>query len=301
MPRPSVGFSPDSRLLVSVTNSGVVTIWSSDGSLVTTLESDEAGVVDAAFSPAGRLVGTCDVAGRVKMWDVTTWQVVATFSGRPDPDSSAPQAGRGTRLAFAPNGRRLAVGAWSDLGQVHVWDLGPELSARWEGSILAHNHSVTDLTFSRDGRLLLVIDHCDPIVEGADPEKDVVRLFDAQSLAPIVAQAIPDDIPVAAAISPTGQSLAAAGGAGTVWIWPTGSQHTLTRFPAHANAWDWREGAPQYAIGSLDWAPTGSMIATAGMDPLNQQTPEPPAIPYSGPIEWTIKLWEVHEATQSRI
>jgi WD40 repeat protein len=69
------------------------------------------GVLDVAFSPAGRLLATGDGNGNVYLWSAATGQMIATLS---DPGAN----GLGP-LAFSPGGGMLATG--DDKGRALLW------------------------------------------------------------------------------------------------------------------------------------------------------------------------------------
>ena len=64
-----------------------------------------------------------------------------------------PDAGRFHALAFAPDGRTLALAEWqSNEGDILLWDLEAN---RLRSRLAGHTDGIGQLAFSRDGRLLV--------------------------------------------------------------------------------------------------------------------------------------------------
>jgi WD40 repeat protein len=171
-------------------------------------------------------------------------------------------------------------------GVVHVWDVSPSgAEPKWVGSLLDPKQSVFDLGFSPDGRWLAITDGVDNL------KRDVVRVYDAVSLQLAQVFSVPQDIPKAVAFSGDGRYLAVAGAAGSVWVWDTQTWTRLGSIAAHVDAWDHRQGAPDWQIGTLAWSAATGILATGGMDPLEMQDLKT-GQPYTGPIKYTFKLWQ---------
>jgi WD40 repeat protein len=131
-------FSPDGRRIVSASADGVAKVWStSSGGQIARLEHDGP-VTAAAFDGSGKRILTASADGTARVWDVVTGQLLAELSG------SAPVA----NASFDPSGARVAVASGT---RVRVWDWRRNSVQR----ALTHGGTVTGVTFSRDGRLLL--------------------------------------------------------------------------------------------------------------------------------------------------
>jgi WD40 repeat protein len=65
-----------------------------------------------AFSPDGKTLASGSADHTIKLWDVASGKVQATFSGHTDQVRS---------LAFSPDGRTLASGSWDRT--IKLWDL----------------------------------------------------------------------------------------------------------------------------------------------------------------------------------
>jgi WD40 repeat protein len=118
----SIAFSPDGRLVAAA---GDRAAWVYDvatqrpagpglpaGDLSSPV-SDSNSTRTPAFSPDGRLLAVGDLAGQVRLWDVTRHRL----AGRPIDTNSAPVRD----IAFSPAGRIVAV---AGAGTVGLWDVG---------------------------------------------------------------------------------------------------------------------------------------------------------------------------------
>ncbi len=118
---------------------------------------------DLAWSPAGDLIAACDggLASEIKLFSAVDGQAVRTLTVNRPPGGGC-STGPG-RLAFSPDGRRLAFGDGADLlghrddadnqgsGSVTVWNVQTgEVVARLPG----HSGGVNGLAFVGDDRLV---------------------------------------------------------------------------------------------------------------------------------------------------
>lgn len=156
----SVSFSPDGRLLASAGDDGIIKIWDVDSgkekrSIVAhipheTPNTHDYRIFSVRFSPDGAMLASgsggfecidCMPYGEVKMWDVETGKLKATFSPLKDYAWS---------LAFSPDGNLLASA--SARGKVRIWDLeSREVIAELDG----HKDDVLSLVFSSAGDCLV--------------------------------------------------------------------------------------------------------------------------------------------------
>jgi WD40 repeat protein len=158
------------------------------------------------FDPAGRLLLAGGTDGQVHFWDVATGREVG-------PALAAPRFGPEawvTRVAFSPDGRRIAT---SSQKAVVLWDAA---SRKPDGAPLPHDGLVWGLAFLPDGRLATCVDD------------GTVRVWDLAArrvvLGPLRHCGAPNYYYTLAAY-PKGPILASAGQDGRVVFWDTASGH----------------------------------------------------------------------------
>jgi WD40 repeat protein/serine/threonine protein kinase len=202
----------------------------------------DASVLSVAISPDGERIASADQHGFLKIWDVSSGQLLHSIRAYP---------GRQARcVAFSPDGQRLASACWD--GTVTIWEAerGRPLHS-WK----AHP-SANRVAFSSDGRYL--------VSAGADerPKKGEVRLWDAITYAEIMAVTGLNKREVRGlALSPDGQRLAISFLADPeVIIWDMGSGRELFTFRGHTG----------FGVNCVAFSPDGQWIAS-GSAMANQQ------------------------------
>jgi len=146
-----IAFSPDGKTLVSGNwDDKTIKIWDvASGNNTATFTTDSGGgaiarglVSSLAFSLDGKTLAAGDMAGNVKLWDVTTGKKRSIVLG----DGDNPCC-----VAFSPDGRTLAAGGCFD-GKINLWDVksGKELCT------IDSDYDVYSVAFSPDGKTLAV-------------------------------------------------------------------------------------------------------------------------------------------------
>ena len=96
-----VVFSPDGRLLVSLSHDGKARLWETEtGKELSVLRGHEGQVQAAAFSPDGRHVVTAGKDNTVRVWETATGLALATYRAQDDTDA----------VAFNRDGRYIITG-----------------------------------------------------------------------------------------------------------------------------------------------------------------------------------------------
>ncbi len=134
-------FSPDNARLAAAENSGVVKIWDlATGRELCKAELSRGSARMLCFShDVNRLAAPCSDE-KVRILDAASGHEVS-----PPPNSSMT-----SRLAFSPDGTRLATGIYG--GTVKVWDL---TTGQETLTLKGHTSMVTGLAFSADGHRLI--------------------------------------------------------------------------------------------------------------------------------------------------
>ncbi|HUG93375.1 MAG TPA: WD40 repeat domain-containing protein, partial [Planctomycetaceae bacterium] len=213
----TLAVSSRGKLLATGSTDHTVALWDlSTGRLVHRLEHDGP-VESVAFNADGTLLATgCTVMAPelggplgciVTLWNVESATVLRTIG----------ELDSGTKLAFSPDGRRLAAGG---MGTLKVWDVE---TSRELHAIDAHmsedrmsRHGVSSLAFSPDGTIIASASHEG---SGLRSPPGVVKLWDAGT--GVLRQTLKGQAArcESVAFSPDGRTLATGGGGGSVVLW----------------------------------------------------------------------------------
>ncbi|MFH1924086.1 MAG: WD40 repeat domain-containing protein [Planctomycetota bacterium] len=150
-----VTISPDGRYALSGGHDGAVRLWRlpkvPDPEARSAGEAHrfihDAGVYTVAFSPDGRRALTAGFDLTLRLWDVNTGSQLRLFQGQKAWDHI-------NDLAWSPDGRYalLAAGQYQGSQRLSLWDIDAWREVR---RYAGHEHIVTCVTFSPDGRFAL--------------------------------------------------------------------------------------------------------------------------------------------------
>ncbi|MCS7052505.1 MAG: serine/threonine protein kinase, partial [Ignavibacterium sp.] len=97
-------------------------------------------IYTVSFHPDDRMIASGDSSKKIKLWDVSSGQLIRTLEGHNDIVYS---------VSFSPDGKILASGSADNT--IKLWDINSgQLIITLEG----HNGSVNSVTFSPDGKIL---------------------------------------------------------------------------------------------------------------------------------------------------
>lgn len=276
-PITALAYSPDGKLLASGAY-GRVAIWDmASGQPTQVLTSVLGAVNDLKFSPDGKVLaiagGQPSFRGDLRLFDTTTWQLIATLGGHEDVVFG---------VSFTSDGNRLASASFDKI--VRVWDLTTHKPTL---TIPDHSDFVYGVAFSPDGKLL------------ASCSKDrSVKVFDATTgKSQATFSGMNEDV-IAVAFSLDGKNVVSSGiEPGIVW-WNAQTSQRLRSQGGHgvavhelafskdgkrlvsaggdgtARLWDGSSGASvkSFAIGHVTYAialsPDGKRLATGSFDGL---------------------------------
>ena len=198
----AIAFSPDGRLLAtaaarqsSATASAEIKVWDLASGRELATFAGPGGIAELAFSPDGRRLASTGPQQAATLWDIRSGRELLSLpiDGRTGLGERA--AGPDSRVAFSPDGARLALVGF---GGVMIWDAtpGPEV-------LTIHAPlQVQGLAYSPDGRRLAIAD-----------SEDAVRVRDAATGRVLLTLPVPDwSIGLALSdvrFSPDGRRLAA--------------------------------------------------------------------------------------------
>jgi DNA-binding beta-propeller fold protein YncE len=147
-------------------------------------------------------------------------------------------------LAFSPDGKTLAVGAYQE---VLLWDLANAKLAKRIG-VGQISDFVRGVVFRNNGQWLAV-------AEGTPYGPGAVKVFDVNSGQPVLAFAEPKDVVFSVAFSPDGKLLAAGGADNIARVWNVDEKKLVGELKGHTS---W--------ILSVNFSADGKFIVTSGAD-----------------------------------
>jgi RNA polymerase sigma factor (sigma-70 family) len=240
----SLAFGPDGNTLAAGMETGDIKIWDAmTRKELASLEvkSPASRTVSLAFAPGGRELALSRADGSVEVWETKSKKRLHKLLGASIPTSNhilllAQGPGRAD-LAFSPDGKRLAVGAFGSGVRVFDSATGKEIGA----GTLGHPAPVRSFGLSADGKTLTT-----------HARGDCVRSWDVATGKPVHKVAIPGGA-VTATLSADGTKLAAVT-AGKVVLYDTATARPKGSL---ANS--------EFAAASLTFSPDGKTLAARGI------------------------------------
>jgi WD40 repeat protein len=225
----TLAFGPDSTWLVTGCDQDQhLRIWSlvATADVREVIEGPGDRNIGVAVSPDGARLAAFDIKRNMRIHDLAAGRAVA--------------AGKGSALAYSPDGRWLA-GAGEDDQVLCLWDaqtLRP--TARFPG----HSAAIMSVAFHPDSRRL---------VSAAGRDR-TVRVWDVSSGQSRVLEGHTDAV-YAAAFHPAGARVASAGRDRAIWLWDLATGQEVARLEGHANY-----------VWSLAFSPDGSSLVSGSGD-----------------------------------
>jgi WD40 repeat protein len=188
--------SPDSALLATAGQDGIVWVWDVQSSLATegeklhlSLSVSDGSIYNMSLSPDRSRLATAGENGQVRIWDIQNpggieWLNLASGQG--------PGAGEWVSIALSPDGRHLAVADASSSPKVWDTETGEKLFI-----LEGHTAPVETIAYSPDGTLIATCSHAGPL-----------KLWDANTGAEVAELADYNDGPCSLVFHPDGASIA---------------------------------------------------------------------------------------------
>ena len=233
----AVALSADGRCLAVASAIGLW-LYEAATSQALALLPTESAVHSVAFSLDGTLAAGLD-NGQVELWEVETGERIGTLR-------HADWDWGGVRVAFSPDGTRLASGSLEQI--IKVWDVETRrVAGTWRVARESDSYWDIPVAFSPDGTRL---------VSGF--QDGTVRLWDVATQTEVATLEGHTDRVTSVAFSPDGALLASAGGPGdrTVILWDAGTQSQVATLRGHAGQ------VRSVAFSS----PDGATLASGGWD-----------------------------------
>ena len=233
----SVSFSPDGKLVSSGSSDGTARIW--DANTAESLHvirpkvqlkvgQLDLPVYDVAFSPVSRTIVTA--RGQIDIWDVKSGKHLVTFENTDE--RSTPY----TKLAFHPEGRRLAATIGNDL---HIFNVFTEQKI---ATVQGHSERLECVAYSPDGSLL-----------ASGGKDNVIRVWSTSRPRParFTFRAHSDTV-LALDFNPDGRRLLSRSYDGTLKVWNVENGSDSLVFEGH-----------QESVEDVACSPNGKLIASA--------------------------------------
>lgn len=192
----SLAFVGDGSRFLAATHDWKVTLWdaSRETAPLHVFDGHENAVQALAYAPASALVASGSADKSVKLWNLSTLDLVRTYHGARDFITS---------VALSPDGKLIAAASLD--GIIRVWSTSSRSQRR---RFAGHNGAINQVAFAPDSRHL--------VSAGSD---GTVRLWDIERRRAIRAYTGHQGEVKAAQFSPDGAHIATAGTDGTVRIW----------------------------------------------------------------------------------
>jgi WD40 repeat protein len=181
------------------------------------------------FSPDGQTIAVGDSNGNIYLWNISTTQLLDTFSGH---------KGWVWSVAFSPDGKTLASGSTD--GCVRLWDVQ---SGRCLQVLTDHECCVWSVAYSADGQQL---------VSGS--EDKTVRLWNLQGQCLRILQGHTQSV-YSVHFAPDQQTLASSSNDATIRIWDVSSGNCLRVLQGHTSG-----------VMCVRYSPDGQLLASGCRD-----------------------------------
>ncbi len=145
-----IAFSPDGKILASDSSDNAIKLMDvKTGLLLYTLKGHLKYIDEIVFSPDGQTIASASADNTIKLWNVKRGILIRTLTGHSYSIVSESVMSGVISVAFSPDGKILASGAYDNT--IKLWDMATGAEIR---TIKGHRGGVNSVVFSPDGKLL---------------------------------------------------------------------------------------------------------------------------------------------------
>ncbi len=197
---------------------------------VNTLEGHSNVVISVAYSPNGQQLASASGDKTIKIWDVSSGQLLKSLTGHSDTVNS---------VAYSPSGQQLASASTDKT--IKIWDIS---SGQLLKSLTGHSSEVISVAYSPNGQQLA----------SASTDK-TIKIWDVSSGQLLKSLTGHSNSVISVAYRPNGQQLASASADQTIKIWDVSSGQLLKSLTGHSSE-----------VYSVAYSPNGQQLASASFD-----------------------------------
>ena len=205
-----LAFSPDGANLVTSSYDRLINTWNvADGQPIHEFKNHVDAVYDVAYTPDGKRLISVAADRSVKLWDAVSHRHLFNLT-----ESTQSLL----TLALRPNSNQIAAAGEDKM--IRVWSLA-ETTGKLVGSTFAHDAPVIAIAYSPDGKYLY-----------STAEDNLLKIWDADTLAERYAFDEQSDWGLALAVSPTNGSIAVGRYDGSLTVYdPESKQPVIDQRP----------------------------------------------------------------------